>query len=132
MSSAARAALERRLAAIADPSVTIMSAPIRNGAPPLVILAPGTPYLRPASPAPDCSQAWRIDAWCITTREDVDALDTQDALADLVREVAAADDWQDADGMVCVFLGIERANVATEDLAGIPGLATIVQLRVDA
>ena len=111
--------------------MAIGSAPIRNGAPPLIILAPGAPYLRPVAQDPECTWSMRLDAWCVTSREDVAALDTQDELVDLVRQVADDPTWTD-DGMVCVFLGVERANVATEDLAGIPGLATIVQLRIDA
>lgn len=130
--TAPRAALVRRLAAAAGSAAAVGSAPIRQAAPPALIVAPGTPYLRPVSAVPGCAWSWRLDVWCLTTREDVDAQDTQDALAALVLDVADADDWQAVDGMVCFYLGAERGNVPTEDLAGIPGLATIVQLRVDA
>jgi hypothetical protein len=129
---AARDALARRLAAAAGADVTVGQAPIRQAAPPLLIIAPGRPYLRPVSAIPDCSTSVRLDVWCITGREDVNAQDTQDGLAQLVADVAGAPDWQDADDMVCLHLGAESGNVATEDLAGIPGLATIVQLRIDA
>jgi hypothetical protein len=130
--TAPREALVRRLAAAAGSSATVGSAPIRQAAPPLLIVAPGTPYLRPVDAIPDCSVSVRLDVWCVTTREDVNAQDTQDALAELVRQVAEDPTWQPVDGCVAVYLGAERGNVATEDLAGIPGLATIVQLRVDA
>lgn len=127
-----RDALVRRLTDATAATAAVGSAPIRQAAPPLLIVAPGTPYLRPVSAVPGCSWSWRLDVWCITGREDLNAQDTQDALAETVRQVAEDPTWQTLDGMVCAYLGAERGNVATEDLAGIPGLATIVQLRIDA
>lgn len=127
-----RDALVRRLVAAAGDTAAVGSAPIRHGAPPLLIVAPGRPYIRPVSAIPDCSWSFRLDVWCVVGREDINAQDSQDTLAELVRVVAEDPTWQDIDGMVCAYLGAESGNVATEDMAGIPGLATIVQLRVDA
>jgi hypothetical protein len=124
----ARSALADLLAPVAG-SVPVLQAPLRSAAPPLFAIAPGTPYLRPSSGVPGCVEDWRIDVWCITTREDVAAMDTQDGMVDQVRS-AVEPDGPDAAGYLYAFLGVERANVDTTDLAGMPGLATIVQLRV--
>jgi hypothetical protein len=135
MSVQPRDALARRLRELVvlhDADALVAQAPIRQAAPPLIVLAPGTPYQRPTPTAPDCEASWRIDAWCITTREDINAQDTLDALAALVREAGEANDWREIDGMECAWLGIERGLVDTTDLAGIPGLGAIAQLRIDA
>ena len=54
-------------------------------------------------------------------------MDTQDGMVDTVRAAVAG---PDAHGFAFAFLGVERANLDTVDLAGMPGLASIVQLRV--
>jgi hypothetical protein len=122
-----RAALAARLATVAG-GVPVRQVPLRQAAPPVYAIAPGTPYLRPSSAVPGCLEDWRVDVWCITTREDVVAMDTQDAMVADVRAAAAAD----GDGFVVSFLGVDRANIDTTDLAGMPGLATIAQLRLSA
>jgi len=125
-----RGALAERLAAVAG-SVPVRQVPLRQAAPPVFAVAPGTPYLRPSSAVPGCIEDWRLDVWCIVGREAVDAMDAQDAMVDQVR-AAVALSGADVYGFVWLFLGIERANLDTTDLAGIPGLATIVQLRASA
>jgi hypothetical protein len=124
----ARAALAELLATTAG-SVPVRQAPLRNAAPPVLAIAPGRPYLRPSSTVPGCLEDWRLDVWAITTREDVSAMDSQDAMVDAIR--AAVDvDGPDGYGYWYRFAGVEVANVDTVDLAGMPGLATIVQLVV--
>lgn len=124
----ARAALAALLGSVAG-QVPVLQAPLRQAAPPLLAIAPGRPYLRPSTSVPGCVEDWRLDVWCITTREDVNAMDTQDGLVELVRD-AVAFDGPDPSGYQYLLLGVEQANVDTTDLAGMPGLATIVQLRV--
>ena len=121
-----RVALAALLGPIAG-QVPVLQAPLRQAAPPLFAIAPGRPYLRPSSGVPGCDQDWRVDVWCIVGREAVDAMDTQDAMVGQVRAAVAAD-GADPHGFVWLFLGVEVANVDTTDLAGMPGLATIVQL----
>jgi hypothetical protein len=117
----ARSDLAAAIAALAG-TAPVVAAPPRNAAPPLYAIAPGLPYLRP-SPVVGCGDDWRFDVWCVVTREAVDALDAQDAMAAVVKAAAQ--------GMPTgQWLGINRANVATEDLAGVPTLATIVEVRV--
>jgi hypothetical protein len=125
--TAPRDALARRLSTLAG-DVPVASAPVRNAAPPIYILAPAVPYQRPSND-PGCSIDWYVDVWCITTKEDVFALDTLDGMAALVETVAKADDWE-TDGLVARWVGVERANQATDDLAGMPGLAAIVRVRM--
>jgi hypothetical protein len=125
-----RAALAELLSEAVS-GIPILATPLRQAAPPLFAIAPGRPYLRPTSSAPGCLADWRVDVWCIVGREDVNAMDTQDAMVDQVR---AAVDFDGADdfGYSWLFGGVEVANVDTTDLAGIPGLATIVQLTASA
>ena len=73
-----------------------MQAPLRQAAPPVFAIAPGNPYLRPSSDNPACVEDWRVDVWCITTREDVAAMDTQDAMVDVVRDAVDFDGADDA------------------------------------
>ena len=124
----ARGALAELLTPAAG-AVPVRQVPLRNAAPPLFAIAPGQPYLRPSSAVPGCLNDWRLDVWCVTTREDTAAMDSQDAMVDVVRG-AVSGSGPDASGFAYSFLGVERANVDTTDLAGMPGLATIVQLRV--
>lgn len=126
----ARSALADLLTPLAG-AVPVLQAPLRQAAPPLYAIAPGVPYLRPTSAAAGCLQDWRLDVWCIVGREDVAAMDSQDAMVDVVR-TAVEFDGADAAGFQYLLLGVERANIDTTDLAGIAGLATIVQLRVSA
>jgi len=122
----ARAALADLLTPVAG-DVPVLQVPLRQAAPPVFAIAPGRPYLRPSSSVPGCIDDWRIDVWCITTREDVAAMDTQDAMVDAVRDAVDVA-GPDAAGYQYKLLGVEVANVDTSDLAGVPGLATIVQL----
>jgi len=103
-------------------TVNVVPAPPRNAAPPFVAIAPGAPYIRPST-AVGCIDDWRLDVWCCVTREAVDALDAQDALIDAVRVAVNAMPY-------AVFLGVSRANVSADDLAGVPYLAAICEVRV--
>jgi hypothetical protein len=118
----ARTDLAFALVALAPATVSVVDAPPRNAAPPFLAIAPGSPYIR-KSTAPGCSEDWRLDVWCCVTRESVFALDEQDALIDLVRQAV--------DGMPhALWLGVNRANVSADDLAGVPYLAAIAEVRV--
>jgi hypothetical protein len=125
-----RAALAELLKVEAG-AVPVLQVPLRQAAPPVFAIAPGRPYLQPSSAVPGCLEDWRLDVWCITTREDVVAMDTQDAMVDVVREAVSLS-GSDVHGFAWLWLGVERANLDTTDLAGMPGLATIVQLRASA
>ena len=118
----ARGDLAAALELAAGSLAAVVDAPVRNAAPPVLAIVPGVPYMRP-SPVVGCDADWRFDVWCFVPRESVDALDRQDALAEIVRTAVAmlpTGQW----------LGIERANIAGDDLAGVPTLATIVQVRI--
>lgn len=124
----ARSALAELLVAVAG-DVPVLQLPLRQAAPPAYAIAPGRPYLRPSSAVPGCMETWRLDVWCMTTREDVVAMDTLDGMVDVVRAAVSAA-GPDATGWQYLFLGIDQAHVDTTDLAGMPGRATIVQLQV--
>jgi hypothetical protein len=126
--TAPRDALARRISELAG-DVPVAFAPVRNAAPPIFIVAPAIPYQRPSND-PGCSVDWYLDVWTITTREDVNALDTLDLMAAQVEAAAQAPDWPETDHLIARWVGVERANQSTEDLAGMPGLAAIVRVRV--
>jgi hypothetical protein len=118
----ARSDLAFALAALVPSTVNLVDAPPRNAAPPFLAIAPGSPYVR-VSTVPGCTEEWRLDVWCCVSRESIFALDEQDALIDLVRQAVKGMPY-------ALWLGVNRANVSADDLAGVPYLAAIAEVRV--